>query len=43
MQPYADPLPREMVDDRPKTAICRKESTKNLFDENDDAAELLPD
>jgi hypothetical protein len=32
-----------MTDGRPKTAIRRKETNKSLFDENDDAAELLPD
>jgi len=32
-----------MTDERPRTAIRRKESNKNLFDENDDPAELLPD
>jgi hypothetical protein len=36
-------MPQEMTDERPKTAIRRKDANKNLFDENDDAAELLPD
>jgi hypothetical protein len=35
-------MPQDMADERPKTAIRRKDSNKNLFDENDDAAELLP-
>lgn len=43
IQGYGEQLPRDMSEERPKTAIRRKESNRNLFDENDDAAELLPD
>ena len=32
-----------MTSERPKTAISKKEAHALLFDENDDAAELLPD
>jgi hypothetical protein len=32
-----------MTNDRPKTAISKKERHATMFDENDDAAELLPD
>jgi hypothetical protein len=43
IHPYVDQFSQDMTDGRPKTAIRRKEMIKNLFDENDDAAELLPD
>ncbi len=42
IHPYVDQFSQDMTDERPKTAIRRKDSNKNLFDENDDAAELLP-
>jgi hypothetical protein len=32
-----------MTSERPKTAISKKEGHAAMFDENDDAAELLPD
>jgi len=32
-----------MTNERPKTAISRKEANTAVFDDNDDAAELLPD
>jgi hypothetical protein len=32
-----------MTSDRPKTAISKKEAHTTIFDDNDDAAELLPD
>ncbi|CAF3044332.1 unnamed protein product [Rotaria socialis] len=43
VRPFVDNFSQDMGDDRPKTAIRRKEPAKSLFDENDDAAELLPD
>ncbi len=43
IHPYVDQLSQDMTDERPKTAIRRRDSTKNLFDENDNVAELLPD
>ena len=43
IHPYVDQFSQEIADERPKTAIRRKDANKNLFDENDDAAELLPD
>ncbi|CAF5085728.1 unnamed protein product, partial [Rotaria magnacalcarata] len=43
IRPFVDNFSQDMGDDRPKTAIRRKEPAKSLFDENDDAAELLPD
>ncbi|CAF0761928.1 unnamed protein product [Adineta ricciae] len=43
IQPFVDEFPQDMADGRPKTAIRRKELNKALFDDNDDAAELLPD
>jgi hypothetical protein len=43
IQPYVDQLSHDLADERPKTAIRRRETHKNLFDDNDDAAELLPD
>jgi hypothetical protein len=32
-----------MSNERPKTAISKKEANTIIFDDNDDAAELLPD
>jgi hypothetical protein len=32
-----------MSNERPKTAISKKEANTILFDDNDDAAQLLPD
>ncbi len=32
-----------MTNERPKTAISKKEANALAFDDNDDAAELLPD
>jgi len=32
-----------MTNERPKTAISKKEAHTAYFDDNDDAAELLPD
>ncbi len=43
VRPYADQLPQHMTSERPKTAISKKEGHAAMFDENDDAAELLPD
>jgi hypothetical protein len=43
IHPYAEQFSHDMADERPKTAIRKKETNKNLFDDNDDAAELLPD
>lgn len=43
MHPYVDQLPQHMTSDRPKTAISKREGNTLVFDENDDAAELLPD
>jgi len=37
---YIDQFPQH---ERPKTAISKKEAHTIVFDENDDAAELLPD
>ena len=41
IHPFVDQFSQDMTDERPKTAIRRKEANKNLFDD-DDAAELLP-
>ena len=43
IRPYDDEMPQDMTDKRPRTAIRRNDANKNLFDENDDAAELLPE
>ncbi len=43
IRPYVDQLPQHMTSDRPKTAISKKEAHTTIFDDNDDAAELLPD
>ncbi|UJR26463.1 hypothetical protein I4U23_007793 [Adineta vaga] len=42
IQPFVDQFSQDMTDERPKTAIRRKELNKALFDDNDDATELLP-
>ncbi|CAF3590022.1 unnamed protein product [Rotaria sordida] len=39
---FVNQLSQDMTGGRPRTAIQRKDTTKSLFDENDDAAELLP-
>jgi len=38
-----DQFPQHMTADRPKTAISKRETNAMVFDDNDDAAELLPD
>lgn len=38
-----DQFPQTIANERPKTAISKKEANTNFFDDNDDAAELLPD
>ncbi|CAF2190201.1 unnamed protein product [Rotaria magnacalcarata] len=43
MHPYVDQLPQQITYERPKTAISRKETQGIVFDDNDNAAELLPD
>jgi hypothetical protein len=43
IHPYVDQFPQNMTNERPKTAISRKEANTAVFDDNDDAAELLPD
>jgi len=43
IHPYVDQFPQHMSNERPKTAISKKEANTILFDDNDDAAELLPD
>ncbi|CAF3860357.1 unnamed protein product [Rotaria sp. Silwood2] len=40
---FTDHFSQDVGDERPKTAIRKKEANKSLFDDNDDAAELLPD
>ncbi|CAF1310006.1 unnamed protein product [Adineta steineri] len=41
--PYVEQFPEHMKNERPKTAISKKEANTIIFDDNDDAAELLPD
>ncbi|UJR22611.1 hypothetical protein I4U23_025652 [Adineta vaga] len=43
MPSYVDQFPRHMSNERPKTAISKREANTTVFDDNDDAAELLPD
>jgi len=43
IHPYIDQFPQNMTNERPKTAISKKEANTIVFDDNDDAAELLPD
>ncbi|CAF0950545.1 unnamed protein product [Rotaria sordida] len=39
---FVNQLSQDMTGGRPRTAILKKDQNKSLFDENDDAAELLP-
>ncbi|CAF0836099.1 unnamed protein product [Adineta ricciae] len=43
VRPYIDQFPKHMAGERPKTAISKKEANTIVFDDDDDAAELLPD
>ncbi|CAF0943555.1 unnamed protein product [Rotaria sordida] len=43
IHPYIDQFPQQMTHERPKTAISKKETHAIVFDDNDDAAVLLPD
>ncbi|CAF3762100.1 unnamed protein product [Rotaria sp. Silwood1] len=43
IHPYIDQFPQQMTHERPRTAISKKETHAIVFDDKDDAAELLPD
>ena len=43
MHSYIDQLPEHLTDERPKTAISKREGNTLAFDDTNDIAELLPD